>query len=210
MWEFDLSLGSSEELAEIEKFREQFHNHRFEKKHFSDLLMRYQFAKENSSTIQLPQVKIEDIEDITEDKVANTLRRAINFHSTLLAHAGHWPGDYGAPMFLMPGLVIALSITGALNAILSKEHTREMCRYLYNHQNRDGGCGLHIEGPSTMFGSILSYVTLRLLGEGANDGDGAMENARMWILDNGGATSITSWGKMWLSVQNSSFTHWFI
>lgn len=77
-------------------------------------------------------------------------------------------------------------------------------------QNRDGGWGLHIEGPSTMFGSVLSYVTLRLLGEGANDGDGAMENARMWILDHGGATSMTSWGKMWLSVQNSSFTHWFI
>ena len=30
--------------------------------------------------------------------------------------------------------IITLSITGALNAILSEEHKREMCRYLYNHQ----------------------------------------------------------------------------
>lgn len=67
-------------------------------------------------------------------------------------------------------------------------------------QNRDGGWGLHIEGPSTMFGSVLTYVTLRLLGEGANDGDGSMEKGRDWILEHGGATAITSWGKMWLSV----------
>ncbi|CAK9181644.1 unnamed protein product, partial [Ilex paraguariensis] len=199
-WEFDQGLGSPEELAEIEKSRENFRIHRFEKKHSSDLPMRIQFAKENPVSIVLPQVKVKDIHDITEDKVTNTLRRAIGFHSTLQAHDGHWPGDYGGPMFLMPGLVITLSITGALNAILSKEHKREICRYLYNHQNRDGGWGLHIEGPSTMFGTVLSYVTLRLLGEGANDGQGAMEKGRKWILDHGSATAITSWGKMWLSV----------
>ncbi|KAH6825426.1 cycloartenol synthase 1 [Perilla frutescens var. hirtella] len=200
VWEFDPSLGSPEELAEIEKLREQFRNHRFEKRHSSDLIMRRQFSKENPVTNILPQVKVKDAEDITEDKVANTLRRAISFHSTLQAHDGHWSGDYGGPMFLLPGLVITLSITGALNAILSKEHKREICRYLYNHQNRDGGWGLHIEGPSTMFGSVLTYVTLRLLGEGANEGDGSMEKGRDWILNHGGATAITSWGKMWLSV----------
>ncbi|PRQ51824.1 putative cycloartenol synthase [Rosa chinensis] len=86
------------------------------------------------------------------------------------AHDGHWPGDYGGPMFLLPGL------------------------------NKDGGWGLHIEGPSTMFGTALNYVSLRLLGEGADDGQGAMEIARKWILDHGGATAITSWGKMWLLV----------
>lgn len=53
----------------------------------------------------LPQVKVKDTEDITEDQVTTTLRRAISFHSTLQAHDGHWPGDYGGPMFLMPGLV---------------------------------------------------------------------------------------------------------
>ena len=52
-----------------------------------------------------------------------------------------------------------------------------------------------------MFGSVLNYVTLRLLGEGANDGNGAMEKGRDWILAHGGATHITSWGKMWISVK---------
>ncbi|KAI7989553.1 Cycloartenol Synthase [Camellia lanceoleosa] len=200
VWEFDPNLGSPEELMEINNARRNFTNNRFQKKHSDDLLMRLQFAKESPRRILLPQVKVKDTEDITEDQVMTTLRRAISFHSTLQAHDGHWPGDYGGPMFLLPGLIITLSITGALNAVLSKEHKCEICRYIYNHQNRDGGWGLHIEGPSTMFGTCLSYVTLRLLGEEADDGQGAVEKGRKWLLDHGGATAITSWGKMWLSV----------
>ncbi|XP_024028379.1 cycloartenol synthase 2 [Morus notabilis] len=200
IWEFDPDLGSPEELAEIEKARQTFSSTRFQTKHSSDLLMRIQLSKENPCSPLLPQVNVRDTEDVTEETVTNTLKRALNFYSTLQAHDGHWPGDYGGPMFLMPGLVITLSITGALNAVLSEEHKKEIRRYLYNHQNKDGGWGLHIEGPSTMFGSVLSYVTLRLLGEEANDGQGAMERGVRWILDHGGATAITSWGKMWLSV----------
>ncbi|KAK1361091.1 Terpene cyclase/mutase family member [Heracleum sosnowskyi] len=192
IWEFDSNLGSTEELAEIEKARESYSKHRFHEKQSSDLLMRIQFANENQDRIVLPRVNIQDTEEISEDKVTATLKRALRFHSTLQAHDGHWPGDYGGPMFFMPGLVITLSITGALNAILSTEHKREMCR--------DGGWGLHIEGPNTMFGTVMCYVCLRLLGEGANDGQGAMEKGRQWILEHGGATSVSTWGKMWLSI----------
>ncbi|XP_050289376.1 cycloartenol synthase isoform X3 [Quercus robur] len=200
VWEFHPELGTPEELQQIEDARRGFSDRRFEKRHSSDLLMRIQFAKENPSFSTIPQIKVQDTEELTKEAVTITLQRAINFYSTIQAHDGHWPGDYGGPMFLIPGLVITLSITGALNTVLSNEHIREICRYLYNHQNKDGGWGLHIEGPSTMFGTALNYVTLRLLGEGAEDGLEAMEQARKWILDHGGATAITSWGKMWLSV----------
>ncbi len=71
------------------------------------------------------------------------------------ADDGHWPGDYGGPMFLMPGMLIALYTTGKLSAVLSPQHRHEMVRYLVNHQNSDGGYGLHIEGGSTMFGTAL-------------------------------------------------------
>lgn len=53
-----------------------------------------------------------------------------------------------------------------------------------------------------MFCTTLNYVTLRLLGEATDSGNGAMDRARKWILDHGGATFIPSWGKMWLSVIN--------
>jgi cycloartenol synthase len=52
-----------------------------------------------------------------------------------------------------------------------------------------------------MFGSVLNYVTLRLLGDGLEGGEfNSLERGRQWILDHGGATSIPSWGKFWLSV----------
>lgn len=54
-----------------------------------------------------------------------------------------------------------------------------------------------------MIGSVLSYVALRILGEGPDGGDGgAMARGRKWILDHGGATEIPSWGKLYLSVIN--------
>ncbi|KAH0934695.1 hypothetical protein HID58_011812 [Brassica napus] len=208
-WDFDPNLGTPEELAAVEEARKSFRENRFAKKHSSDLLMRLQFSRESLSRPVLPQVNIKDGDDVTEKMVETTLKRGVDFYSTIQASDGHWAGDYGGPMFLLPGLIITLSITGALNTVLSEQHKAEMRRYLHNHQanthyllilNEDGGWGLHIEGPSTMFGSVLNYVTLRLLGEGPNDGDGAMEKGRDWILNHGGATNITSWGKMWLSV----------
>ncbi|XP_034696602.1 cycloartenol synthase 2-like [Vitis riparia] len=200
IWEFDPDYGTPEERAEVEAARENFLKNRFPVQPSSDLLWRMQFARENPCASNLPQIKVQDLEEVTEEVVMTTLRRGLNFYSTMQAHDGHWPGDYGGPMFLLPGLVITLYITGALNVVLSIEHQREMCRYLFNHQNKDGGWGLHIEGPSTMLGTVLSYVTLRLLGEGGFGVEGAMEKGRKWILDHGGATAITSWGKMWLSV----------
>lgn len=41
-WEFDPQLGTPEEQAEVEKYRNEFTNNRFQRKHSSDLLMRFQ------------------------------------------------------------------------------------------------------------------------------------------------------------------------
>ncbi|KAK4432731.1 Cycloartenol synthase [Sesamum alatum] len=185
-WEFDPTAGTAEERALVEKARSDFKTSRYETKHSSDLLMRIQFAKENPCEVELPQVKVESEEEITEETVAITLKRAMRFYSGLQVEDGHWPGDYGGPLFLLPGLIIALSIMDALNTILPDEHQKEIRRYLYNHQNPDGGWGLHIEGRSGMFCTALNYVSLRLLGEGVDDGDGAMHKARTWILEHGG------------------------
>ncbi|KAF0925109.1 hypothetical protein E2562_015392 [Oryza meyeriana var. granulata] len=200
VWEFDPTADDPEELAAVEAARRGFAARRHEFKHSADLLMRIQFAKANPLKLNLPAIKLEEHEAVTGEAVLSTLRRAIARYSTFQAHDGHWPGDYGGPMFLMPGLIITLYVSGALNTALLSEHQKEMRRYLYNHQNEDGGWGLHIEGHSTMFGSVLTYVSLRLLGEGPDSGYGAMEKGRKWILDHGGATYITSWGKFWLSV----------
>ncbi|CAL4988981.1 unnamed protein product [Urochloa decumbens] len=200
VWEFDPNLGTPEQHTEVEKVRQEFVRNRFKQRHSTDLLMRMQFAKENPFKLDIPAVKLKEHEDVTDEAVLTSLKRALSRLSTLQALDGHWPGDYGGPLFLLPGLIITLYICGALDTILSSEHQKEMLRYIYNHQNEDGGWGLHIEGHSTMFCTTLNYVTLRLLGEGPNGGDGAMKQGRNWILEHGGATFTTSWGKFWLAV----------
>ncbi|KAL0012020.1 hypothetical protein SO802_007128 [Lithocarpus litseifolius] len=52
-----------------------------------------------------------------------------------------------------------------------------------------------------MFGTVLNYICMRILGEGPDGGhDNACARARKWILDRGGVTHIPSWGKIWLSI----------
>ncbi|KAK9930801.1 hypothetical protein M0R45_018111 [Rubus argutus] len=200
-WEFDPDAGTPEERAQVERVREEFQKNRFRIKQSSDLLMRMQLTKENPTGPIPAAIKVKGLEGITEKAVTATLRRSLSFYSSLQAHDGHWPAESAGPLFFIQPLVIALYVTGAMCAILGPEHQKEIIRYIYNHQNEDGGWGLHIEGHSTMFGSALSYIALRLLGEGPNhDEDMAVARARKWILDHGGAVGIPSWGKFWLTI----------
>ncbi|KAG7945175.1 hypothetical protein I3843_15G139200 [Carya illinoinensis] len=163
-WEFDPDAGTLEERAEVERAREEYKKNRFMKKQSSDLLMRIQ----------------QETEEITEEAVTITLRRALSSLSSLQAHDGHWPAEFCGPLIYLPPLVFALYITGDLSHIWSSEHRKEIIRYFYNTQNEDGGWSLHI---------------------GPEDGeDRAMARARKWILDHGGLMAMPSWGKFWVSV----------
>ncbi|XP_057768199.1 lupeol synthase-like [Salvia miltiorrhiza] len=200
-WEFDAEAGTAEERAQVEIMRQEFKNNRFRVKQSADLLMRMQLRKENPCSEIPAPIKVNETEQITEEATITTLRRAITFYSTIQAHDGHWPAESAGPLFFIQPLVLALYVTGGINTVLSPEHQKEIKRYIYNHQNEDGGWGFHIIGHSTMIGSALSYITLRLLGEGPDGGeDRAVARGRKWILDHGGAVGTPSWGKFWLTV----------
>ncbi|CBI30899.3 unnamed protein product, partial [Vitis vinifera] len=102
------------------------------------------------------------------------------------------------PLFFTPPLIMVLYFTGTLNIGLTLEHKVEVLHYINNHQNEDGGWGFHIEGHSTMLGTTLNYISMRILGVGPDDK--AVAAGRKWILDHGGATYSPSWGKCYLSV----------
>uniref|UniRef100_A0A6Q2Y0V1 Terpene cyclase/mutase family member n=1 Tax=Esox lucius TaxID=8010 RepID=A0A6Q2Y0V1_ESOLU len=123
--------------------------------------------------------------------------KGMEFYSHLQAEDGHWAGDYGGPLFLLPGLLITCHVA---QIPLPEAWKKEMVRYLRSVQLADGGWGLHIEDKSTVFGTALSYITLRILGVGPDDKD--MVQARNNLHSKGGAAGIPSWGKFWLAILN--------
>uniref|UniRef100_A0A8I6XYQ8 Squalene cyclase N-terminal domain-containing protein n=1 Tax=Hordeum vulgare subsp. vulgare TaxID=112509 RepID=A0A8I6XYQ8_HORVV len=203
VWEFDAGAGTPEERAAVEKVRQEFTDGRFRRRESADLLMRLQYAQQNKhqgrDRCLPPMQKLEEKDKVTEETVLVSLRRALDQVSLLQSDDGCWPGDFSGIMFIMPGLIFALYVTRSLNTLVTPEHRREICRYIYNHQNEDGGWGTLILGSSSMFGTCSNYITLRLLGEEL-DGNGALANGRQWILSHGGATLVPQWGKIWLSI----------
>ncbi|CAI4214776.1 unnamed protein product [Parascedosporium putredinis] len=95
----------------------------------------------------------------------------LNFFERLQLPTGTWGCEYGGPMFLIPGFVFAW---------------------------HDGGWGLHIEGESSVFGTAMNYVALRLIGVDAEDP--VMVKARGTLHKLGGATHGPHWLKFWFAV----------
>uniref|UniRef100_A0A8C5CBW8 Terpene cyclase/mutase family member n=1 Tax=Gadus morhua TaxID=8049 RepID=A0A8C5CBW8_GADMO len=123
--------------------------------------------------------------------------KGMGFYSLLQAEDGHWSGDYGGPLFLLPGLLITCHVA---QIPLAEAWRKEMVRYLRSVQLPDGGWGLHVEDKSTVFGTALSYTSLRILGVQPDDPD--MVRARNNLHSKGGAAGIPSWGKFWLAILN--------
>lgn len=99
-------------------------------------------------------------------------------------------------MFLLPGLVIGWYVT---KTTVPPPIAIEIKRYLFARQNPDdGGWGLHIEGESSVYGTAMNYVVLRLLG--ASEENKKLVKARGHLHKLGGATNGPHWAKFWLSV----------
>ncbi|XP_019183165.1 PREDICTED: dammarenediol II synthase-like [Ipomoea nil] len=199
IWEYDPNAGTPEEQEAFEKARKGFTKQRQKGPHTcGDLFMRMQMIKESEvDVLSIPPVRLREEEEVNYEAITTAVRKAVRLNCALQAKDGHWPAENSGPLFFTPPLMIALYISGSIDMILTSEHKKELVRYLYNHQNEDGGWGLYIDGHSTMIGSALNYVALRLLGEEADD---AIARGRNWILQHGGATAIPSWGKIYLSV----------
>jgi squalene/oxidosqualene cyclase-like protein len=128
--------------------------------------------------------------------VLDATRKAIAFYEILQCDDGHFAGDYGGPNFLMPGLITVWYVMGRSEAFLSVAHRQAMSHYLRTHQQTNGGWGTHIESPSTMMGTVLSYISLRMLG--ADRDDPAMIKGREFMKNHGGALYTASWAKFYL------------
>ena len=109
--------------------------------------------------------------------------------------SGSWKGDYGGPLFLLP---IFVATARAVGHAIDPSTRAGMESYLRTQQNRDGGWGLHVEGGSHVFTTVLSYVALRFLD--ADAADPGLIRARAFLAAHGGPIASASWGKFVLAV----------
>lgn len=115
------------------------------------------------------------------------------FFKRLQTADGHWGCNDDGPLFVTSGIVLSTYMMGIP---LDEHMKREMCRYLLNVVNDDGGWGLFIQSPSTVFGTTMNYIMLRILGLSADHP--TMVQAQMTLLHLGSALAIPTWGKFWL------------
>ncbi len=109
--------------------------------------------------------------------------------------SGSWKGDYGGPLFLLP---IFIAIARTVGFSIDAGTRSGMAAYLRAHQNEDGGWGLHVEGASHVFTTVLSYVALRFLD--VVPADPGLGRAQTFITAHGGPVASASWGKFVLAV----------
>jgi len=194
--DIDAHLNNSKDFSEQEElaFNKDFLFNRQPNPSSGDKVFRQQATQKNASHF-IGEKPIS--EDKQEQRLIDSLIKGMHYFSQLQSEEGHWPGDYGGPLFLLPGLLIAAYIS---ESPFPKPHQQMMKIYLFNHQHTDGGWGMHIEGEPTMFGTVMQYVSLRLLG--VDKEDARLQKASAWIKENGGAATIPSWGKFYLSLLN--------
>jgi cycloartenol synthase len=111
-WEFDPEAGTPAERAEVERLRKHYTDNRFSQKHSSDELLRLQCrGKIDSKAFAKPGGEVP--EKLDAKRVEDHLKGAISFYECLQQDDGHWPGDYGGPMFLFPGRTMPCVLHGA-------------------------------------------------------------------------------------------------
>ncbi|KAM0755369.1 terpene synthase [Meredithblackwellia eburnea MCA 4105] len=155
---------------------------------------------ESKFMLGLPLPLVEGLED-PEGDLWKAAKKGYEFYKRVQGPDGHWAGESSGPLFLMPGLVFALHIT---QTPLPQEWKIEISRYLANVQRDNGesdsGWGIDTRGSSTVFGTALNYIVLRIFG--VDPDVPMMVRARTTLHALGGCRGIPSWGKVWLCLLN--------
>ncbi|KAF5971075.1 lanosterol synthase [Fusarium bulbicola] len=138
-----------------------------------------------------------DLPDLpTPENPLAAAENGLDFFEKLQLPSGHWGCEYGGPMFLLPGIVMTWYVT---RTPVSSAKATAIYKYISARAHPvDGGWGLHIEGESSVFGTLMNYVALRLLG--VDPEDPVLVKARGTLHKMGGALYAPHWAKFWMAV----------
>ncbi|CAH2060359.1 unnamed protein product [Thlaspi arvense] len=173
--------SSPKELEEVVEARKNFSDNMSNYKASADLLWRMQFLREKKFEQKIPRVRIEGAEKITYEDARTVLRRGILYMAAFQSDDGHWPAENAGCIFFNAPFSIGKRCCVTCTTIrpgwwVGNSHSFISC-------------------------TVINYICLRMFVEPDHDGQqSACARARKWILDHGGATYTSLFGKTWLSV----------
>ena len=86
-------------------------------------------------------------------------RNGLEFYKHLQSSDGHFAGEYGGPMFLLPGLIIGMYVT---KTPIPEPWRIEIARYLWNRRSPvDGGWGMYVSSLTQPHRGTLDRVRHR-------------------------------------------------
>ncbi|KAL4771725.1 terpenoid cyclases/protein prenyltransferase alpha-alpha toroid [Aspergillus nidulans var. acristatus] len=126
---------------------------------------------------------------------AAVLNGALYHSQVQVKELGCWAADLSCIFFVTPMLIIAWYIT---QAVIDEAYAVELVNFILAVQNADGGWPTYSGESTTLMGTILVYVALRLMGLPADEEH--LVKARLYLLKMGGAVYLSGWAKFWLAM----------
>ena len=128
------------------------------------------------------------------DPVQHALTKAAHALLAKQAHDGHWRYDLEADATIPSEYVMLHHFMGSSDC----GREQRIAVYLRRRQHSNGSWSLYEDGPGDLSATVKSYFALKLIGESP---DAAyMEEARRWILTNGGAEHVNVFTRITLAV----------
>ena len=129
IWSFDKSGAADDDLAQqLALSRSEWESGSRVTKHSSDVLLR--LPKIHGKNLEKPKSLPgkSPAAGLASDALC-AAGHGINYYQYIQEDDGHWAGDYGGPMFLMPGLIISCYIS---NTPFAEEEKQEMMRHRHS------------------------------------------------------------------------------
>ncbi|HET8668127.1 MAG TPA: prenyltransferase/squalene oxidase repeat-containing protein, partial [Terriglobales bacterium] len=137
------------------------------------------------------QLRFGQIEGMT-GRLASAIDAAKS-HLFSTQHAdGYWCGELEADTTLEAEYVLMHTLLGTGDAA----RLQKACRWMFDHQNEDGGWPIYKGGPSEISATVLSYFALKVCGYCTSDPRVAKAQERIEKL--GGPTKCNTYTKIYL------------
>ena len=112
VWRFTLPKDIKSEDEFYEAMSQAFIFDKSKNPNSADRVYRDRIIEEsfNPTTVPADIPEVQGDSDL-DNSVFKSIYKGVHFYQHLQMEDGHWPGDYGGPLFLLPGLIIASYIS---------------------------------------------------------------------------------------------------